>query len=580
MKRKKVVPITAFFQRKATKKEEDRPDSAADVAEEIDEEDEPEPQSEIVNVTPPAAPATLNNRRHSPVHLVHILRNREIGTRCRRRWKEQLQRLQRWVLTQFQISPIVARLDDQWEQRAGFLSRAAFYASSMAFDSQGALLIVGASNGIIALYDFDDYFFKSMNLAQIHTIFTNFEIKRVCWNPFNEDEIACSFSNLNEIWLFNLQKFPSRPYRVLKATSRPSSGYNDIVFLRTPSPSIPPKGNLKAKLSYRLIGADMDGSVRLWDSGFPNKPMWSVSTGSHPVNCMVLSQDEQHLVCGTESGLLVFFQTFDIQNVVVPAFGSRPVPQRHHAFHVLDLVKRKQRFETTNACVAGFLSTEHIAWLSYGPQGSAPGIVSLTLSPFSKSEVICQFRNAWIVLIDFTTGKVSKLHTFVTQVEELIAFVARYLNQALPRTDVPASVLVTGIEDSQRQTSRQADRGSWLGSHRCTGAMLFHGSFFCTGVHHDSDLHVVDLEQRLVDRSRALPPPTLTPFDPNQPIIERLDRFRIEVGGDVTAVCAHPTRHLLVCGGENMQLTVLGAFGRRSSPAPEPVPSQGTPGSE
>lgn len=117
-----------------------------------------------------------------------------------------------------------------------------------------------------------------------------------------QDEIACSFSNRNEIHLFNLQKFPTKPHRVLKAMSPPSSGYNDIVFLPANATHQAPGGNATPRSS--LIGGDMNGTVRMWDPKIPTRPIWSVSTGSHPVNALVLSPTKQYLVCGTESGFI------------------------------------------------------------------------------------------------------------------------------------------------------------------------------------------------------------------------------------------------------------------------------------
>lgn len=40
-------------------------------------------------------------------------------------------------------------------------------------------------------------------------------------------------------------------------------------------------------------------------------------------------------------------QTYDIQHKSVPAFGSKPVPQRKAAFSIMEAIRRKQ----PNACI-------------------------------------------------------------------------------------------------------------------------------------------------------------------------------------------------------------------------------------
>lgn len=127
-----------------------------------------------------------------------------------------------------------------------------------------------------------------------------------------QDEIAVSYGNKNEIHLFNLQKFPSKPHRVIKTSSRPSSGYNDLVFLPAHGPA---HGNTQP---HNIIAGDMDGSLRSWNPRAPARPIWSISTGSQPINAIVLSRDNRYVVCGTEGGFLT------VRHSVVPGRNSLP----------------------------------------------------------------------------------------------------------------------------------------------------------------------------------------------------------------------------------------------------------------
>lgn len=48
--------------------------------------------------------------------------------------------------------------------------------------------------------------------------------------------------------------------------------------------------------------------------------------------------------------------------------------------------------------------------------------------------------------------------------------------------------------------------------------------------------------------------------DPKKSAV-RLDRYRIPLQMPVTAVSAHPTQHIVVCGGANMHISVVSSVG-------------------
>ncbi|TYZ56939.1 hypothetical protein PybrP1_003192 [[Pythium] brassicae (nom. inval.)] len=588
MKRRVTVPITAFFQRKQPRTETSagaprgtdtpsRSETTDAHTEEPKEADELDDIDDDDDDRASPSPATSKLLRRDARHVTHLLNARELGAAGGARLHpplppaRQKQQLVRWVLSRFQPTALELRLPEHWQRQAGtLLSDAAFYASCIEFDTHGVLLATGSSNGIIALFDFDEHFYRSINLAQIHMIFTRQEIKRIRWNPSNEDEIACSFSDRNEIHIFNLQKFPTKPHRVLKATSPPSSGYNDIVFFQHPATSSSVQGSDPTPRTS-IIGGDLNGSVRMWDPKFPHRPSWSISTGTHPVSALMLSPNKQLLVCGTELGYLVVcsapkaracnaslnrsladhcalgmaHQTYDILNLSVPAFGSRAIPQRKASFHVLKLIKP-------------YLTSEYAASLLLSTQ--AGGIMSIRSPPSSSTHVICQLRNDWIVVLDFLAGVVLKLHT----------------RGSLPMSIATASEQV----QSAPHALLRADRSSWLSCHRCSGALLFDGAILCTGIYESPNLNVIDLNQvprgplgheahQAVTTTTASqrPPssafqsasshPTLRMVKRGAESVGRLDRFRVPMDGVVTAVSGHPTQKLVVCGGEGMRLQVV-----------------------
>ncbi|KAG7382361.1 hypothetical protein PHYPSEUDO_004986 [Phytophthora pseudosyringae] len=585
------APITAFFQRKQVRRisiesvdsdnDSDGVNAAStttssqqlhdpeDLIEDAQEEDVSEPLTVKCNATA---------RREAREDVTGILQRRELvgcaSTRpfigrgqhgLRRRRKQQLVR---WALTHFQRLPVELQLAPHWERQAGAVSVEAFYASCLEFDAQGVLLAVGASNGIVALYDFDDVFHRSLNLGQkmhskltkpkdegeenqkmkdeilhpIHTIFTPFEVKCIRWNPLQEDEIACSFTNRNEIHVFDLRKFPSKPHKVLKSSNHPSSGYNDMLYLSATESTLPKSRQPARPKAINIIAGDMDGAIRMWDPRFPLRPVWSFLAGSLPISALSLSTNKQFLICGNEAGMLM---TYDIQHKVVPAFGSKSVPQRKTSFNIMEAIKP-------------YLSPAMIESVLLSNRYGCPGIMSMRLVPQTETQVLCQLRNDWVVVIDYLQGSVVKLHTFVRGLTP----------REKPKSDPSPSVLSMASESEfQRDFLPRSLRNSWLSCHRCTGTFLFGKSIMCTGIHDAASLNVIDLHQlrriKPVNKYAANEGDTAKPGNSGLPAVERLDRFRIPMNSIVTAVAAHPNLHAVICGGENMRLQVMGIMGQR-----------------
>ncbi|KAF1792444.1 WD40-repeat-containing domain [Phytophthora cactorum] len=555
------APITAFFQRKQVRRisiesvnsDSDNDDvntsvsvstsstqqlnDAIDPIEDASDQDESESLTVKLNATA---------RREAREDLTGILQRRElVGCASTRQFiggwqgprRRRKQQLVRWALTHFQRLPMELRV----------------------------LLAAGASNGIIALYDFDDVFHRSLNLGQkvhkeqnadkgegeeeqkmkdeilhpIHTIFTPFEVKRIRWNPLNEDEIACSFTNRNEIYMFDLRKFPSKPHKVLKSSNQPSSGYNDLLYLPATQSTVPNSRQLKAKSASKamnIIAGDMDGAIRMWDPRFPLRPVWSFLAGSLPINALLLSPNKQFLICGNEAGMLM---TYDIQHKVVPAFGSKPVPQRKASFNIMEVIK-----------LCAHLKPIRIPWHYVDALGAT--VRNTSAVPVAERLGSDHRLSIWHVV---------KLHTFIRGL----------MPREKAKADPSPSVLSMASESEyQRDFLPRSLRNSWLSCHRCAGTFLFDKSIICTGIHDVTSLNVIDLRQlrriettALAQKDDANEVDTAKLGNPGPPAVERLDRFRIPMDSIITAVAAHPNQHAVICGGENMRLQVMGAMGQR-----------------
>lgn len=43
--------------------------------------------------------------------------------------------------------------------------------------------------------------------------------------------------------------------------------------------------------------------------------------------------------------------------------------------------------------------------------------MSIQIAPFTETQVLCQLRNDWVVVVDFLDGRIIKLHTFIKGVK-------------------------------------------------------------------------------------------------------------------------------------------------------------------
>lgn len=142
----------------------------------ISSEDEAEADAASVTIVESGGVRLQATRQHRDDRscVTSLLYRRELGEcggraphkhRNPRRRLPQL--ITRWALGTFQCSPVKLALSADWEHRAERLRNEEFYASCIEFDSAGVLLAAGSSNGIIAIYDFDEYAHRSINAGHV-----------------------------------------------------------------------------------------------------------------------------------------------------------------------------------------------------------------------------------------------------------------------------------------------------------------------------------------------------------------------------------------------------------------------------
>ncbi|KAG9415877.1 hypothetical protein AC1031_000259 [Aphanomyces cochlioides] len=524
------IPITAFFERinRPQVTPTNLPSSAlvSGVSAAVDEIEDIADDADHNNVTsastsslappPPMAQSTLHfeteakkTTRKRPNSGLHIRQLREIHGRVPHR---HFQRLLRDVLSSYttlSVTLMANLLPNQW-------------ISCMQFDTDGVLLVTGSSDGTVALYDFDVYFHRlvwlqnqsskalnpvlssKLHVEPVHVMRTSREIKRIRWNPMNQDEIACSFTSKNEIYLFNLKKFPQAPYRILKAPSRPSTGYYDILFTRS-------KINAPC-----IVAGDIDGSIRMWDVHVPGKPQWVISNTREvgSINSICLSANHQYLICATDKSWIL---VYDMWNIVVPAFGQRPVPKRLAMYALIPMIQVSSQLKET-----------------------VGGIISIQLMPDTSWTVVCQLLNDWIIVLDVLCPKIYKVHCVLR-------------GQVLKNLPSDARTFSAGelLPDWNFDGMLSRGEASYVRLHRCMGSFLFDGDIFATGFAGDKHLYAIDM--------RAIPDANNTqPGGITSSSVHSLQRLRLPMSEMVTAVAAHPTSHLIVCGMESNALAIVG----------------------
>lgn len=180
--KRRLTTITDFFARKQPREAPAVPDEApieAPVSPVADPAAPSEPERLQEEEQEPAPPTREKVRRHRDDRgdVLSALLRRELGE-CggrlankrhnpRRRLRQQVAR---WALGRFEASPVRLALAPDWEQCAGRLRGGEFFASCMEFDAQGVLLAVGASNGAVAIFDFDEFAHRSINVGQVKQV--------------------------------------------------------------------------------------------------------------------------------------------------------------------------------------------------------------------------------------------------------------------------------------------------------------------------------------------------------------------------------------------------------------------------
>ncbi|KAI3992226.1 hypothetical protein MKX01_021634 [Papaver californicum] len=127
-------------------------------------------------------------------------------------------------------------------------------------------------------------------------LFINQQLDVVRWNIANQDEVACTSVQSNEVLIFDIGYVSSEPVEVLK--KRPTvhgfevpRGLSDIAFTSSDK--------------SRLLASDMSGAINLWDRRVSNLPCLELSTNSRSnLNSIQLNVENQIVFGAGKHGII------------------------------------------------------------------------------------------------------------------------------------------------------------------------------------------------------------------------------------------------------------------------------------
>lgn len=323
-----------------------------------------------------------------------------------------------------------------------------FRTTVLSFDRDGVLCLAGASDGRLRLYDFDEYSARSRSwadggtaqrfepLSPLHMVPASTgqrgaNVSALAWCPTAGDVVAAGYLSGKDIALYNLAHFPTKPTAVLCRGDNRPGGCTALTYVASAV-----GGGRRAA----VVAGDSRGMLRLWDPRAAKGPRWCVSaTGtSNPssraahagasVSCLLADEtsDGGRLWVASSAGHAMLW---DLRNMKVPAFGSRPLPTRVRELSGAAAVRSARAIVTSSAVAraatglhkgarAGSVESRDAAVVEGGPGVAAvmarvvstgdPGIQSLTQDPHDPRCVVATLGNGWLVSMDVDDGTVTK----------------------------------------------------------------------------------------------------------------------------------------------------------------------------
>ncbi|KAJ4980222.1 hypothetical protein NE237_011002 [Protea cynaroides] len=265
--------------------------------------------------------------------------------------------------------------------------------SGLEFDTKGIYLASVTKSGCLTIHDFETLYCLSSGLSPcseedetkhlLHLSARQLDVIR--WNPSNQDEVACTSMQSNEVLLFDIGYVSSEPVEVLR--KRPTitvhgcevlRGLSDIAFTSIDK--------------SRLLASDVYGSINIWDRRISNLPCLELTTNTRSTINSIQLNVENRIVFGASKHGIIY--AWDLRG------GRTSVAFQSH--------NEVCHPPLTSLKVAVLL--EKIRHLKAQSEISSREIHSIDLDPSCPYQLAFHLADGWSGVLDTNTFQVTHMH--------------------------------------------------------------------------------------------------------------------------------------------------------------------------
>eukprot|EP01104_Vermistella_antarctica_P006455 TRINITY_DN17160_c0_g1_i1.p1 TRINITY_DN17160_c0_g1~~TRINITY_DN17160_c0_g1_i1.p1 ORF type:complete len:527 (-),score=58.31 TRINITY_DN17160_c0_g1_i1:62-1642(-) len=189
------------------------------------------------------------------------------------------------------------------------------------FDQYGALLAVAGGDGVLRVHNFENYLYapegdsKNAELEPLLQLNTKMNMKSVRWCPWNENEVAVSFSSSRHLTYYDLSTCGSTPTGEYRSNAGGGVGIFDFSYL--PGKRV-------------LVGGYRDGGLRAWDYRTHKTQKWHKANPAFgSIKSLATSADDNAIYTGTQNGTICIWDVrFNAR--VVRTLDIHAILESHH----------------------------------------------------------------------------------------------------------------------------------------------------------------------------------------------------------------------------------------------------------
>ncbi|GAB4835176.1 hypothetical protein Ancab_000086 [Ancistrocladus abbreviatus] len=266
--------------------------------------------------------------------------------------------------------------------------------SALDFDDKGIYLASVSKSGCLTVHDFESLYCqrsvvspwsKEDEAKHLLHLSTPQQLDAVCWNPANQDEVACTSLKSSELLIFDVACVSSEPVEVLR--KRPIitihgcdmlKGLSDVAFT--------------SSSKSRVIASDTCGSINIWDRRTSDLPTLELTTNSYiGLNSLQLNIENQIIFGAGKQGIIYIW---DLRG------GRTTAAFQNH----------KEAYYPPMTSVKLSLLLEQIEPLKAQSRIVPKEIHSINLDPSCGHRLAFHLDDGWSGVLDVHTLEVTHIH--------------------------------------------------------------------------------------------------------------------------------------------------------------------------